>query len=98
MTPKERGANDLIDLTVEEQTVLLEGVRAFLDLSQTYSSELLLKAMFAVINELYAEFSELPLEQRGAFLAMALSNTGSRFLQIGHDCLMPDCDCGQLEG
>lgn len=98
MTPKERGAKDLINLTVEEQIALDDGVRAFLALSQLYGSELLLKAMFAVITEMYSEFSELPLEQRGAFLAMALNNTGSQFLQIGHDCLMPDCDCGQLGG
>lgn len=94
LTPKERGATDLIDLSIKEQTKLLGGVRSFLGLAQSYSSELLMKALFEVITELYPQVAELPLEQRGAFLMMALSNTGNQFLQIGHDCLMPDCDCG----
>ncbi|HEX9005415.1 MAG TPA: hypothetical protein VGB07_36245 [Blastocatellia bacterium] len=94
LTPKERGATDLIDLTAEEQRELLGSVRGYLALAQKYPHELLMKAIFEAVSESFPELPGLPLEQRGEMLRHAVNYGASQMMQIGHSCLMPDCDCG----
>jgi len=94
-TPKERGAADLIDLTTAEQQELFAGCRAWLALGVKFGPILPVKAMLEISVEMYPELTQMPVELRGALLAEAVRGTEQSFLEIAHDCLMPDCGCGQ---